>query len=74
MLKPSGSCLIVDIEARDKDHFREVFYAQAVPDHSRSGIDMGALIPSLEENGLLVSEQSVERGLIILTVQPSPSD
>lgn len=70
ILKPSGYCLIVDIEARDKEHFREVFYAQAVPGHSRSGIDMGILLPLLEEKNLKITKQHIEKGLILLTVQP----
>ena len=70
VLKPSGRCLIVDIEARDKEHFREAFYAQVVPGHSRSGIDMGVLLPLLEEEGLNITEKRCEKGLIILRVQP----
>lgn len=70
ILKPSGRCLIVDVEARDKEHFREVFYAQVLPDHSRSGIDMEVLLPLLEEKSLKITEQHFEKGLIMLRVQP----
>jgi DNA-binding PadR family transcriptional regulator len=70
VLKPSGRCLIVDIEARDKEHFREVFYAQLMPGHSRSGIDMEVLLPMIEEKSLKITEERYEKGLIILRVQP----
>jgi DNA-binding PadR family transcriptional regulator len=70
VLKPSGRCLIVDIEAREKDHFREVFYAQVMPGHSRSGIDMDVLLPMLEEKNLKITEEHYEKGLIMLRAQP----
>jgi DNA-binding PadR family transcriptional regulator len=72
ILKPSGRCLIVDIEAREKEHFREVFYAQVMPDHSRSGIDMEVLLPMLGERSLKITEERYEKGLIMLRVQPQP--
>jgi DNA-binding PadR family transcriptional regulator len=72
ILKPSGRCLIVDIEARNKEHFRETFYAEVMPDHSRSGIDMEVLLPMLGERSLKITEERYEKGLIMLRVQPQP--
>lgn len=69
LLKPSGKAVIVDILAM-KGNYREEFYKEFVPYHSRSGLDMDIFSSMLENNHLHITYRKENKGLITLIAQP----
>jgi DNA-binding PadR family transcriptional regulator len=70
IVRDSGEVVIFDLLDMGQD-FRNDFYSGILPDHSRVGVEVGELISSLERNGLKVTRENIDRGLVYIAAEPS---
>jgi PadR family transcriptional regulator PadR len=70
IVRDSGKVVIFDLLDMGQD-FRNDFYSGILPDHSRVGVKVSELISSLERNGLKMTRENIDRGLVYMAAEPS---